>query len=134
MLNSRAKQKVWVFSKEAKIPRTTAWRTQKKRTDVVGGCTATDLLIATLHSIDRDIIESSPSPTIFECLTDDLYTAQCVPSSASEGQAIHAVFCNEQLNKDRMGEFVSLLVNWSDLVGDSDTSEEFKVTLNLAQA
>ena len=136
MLNSRAKRKVWVFSKEAKIPRTTAWRTQKKRTEVVGGCTATDLLIATLHSIDRDIIEPSLSPTIFECLTDsekdDLYTAQCVLSSASEGQAIDAVFCNEQLNKDRMGEFVSLLVNWSDLVGDSDTSEEFESDFELS--
>ena len=54
---------------------------------------------------------------------DDLYTAQHVPSSASEGQANDAVFCNEQLNEDRMGEFVSLLVNSSDLVGDSDTSE-----------
>ena len=86
MLNSRAKRKVWVFSKEAKIPRTTAWRTQKKGTEVVGGCTTTDLLIATLHSIDRDIIEPWPSPTIFESLTDsekdDLYTIEYTVSQA----------------------------------------------------
>ena len=73
MSDGRAKRKVWVFSKEAKIPRTTVWRTQKK-----GGCITTDLPIATLHSIDLDIIEPSPSPTIFESLTDsekdDLYT------------------------------------------------------------
>ena len=136
MSNGRAKRKVWVFSKEAKIPRTTAWRSQKKGTEVVGGCTTTDLPIATLHSIDRDIIEPSPSPTIFESLTDsekdDLYTAQRVPSSASEGQANDAVFCNEQVNEDRMGEFVSLLVNSSDLVGDSDTSEEFESDIELS--
>ena len=127
MSNGRAKRKVWVFSKEAKIPRTTAWRTQKKGMEVVGGCTTTDLPIAILHSIERDIIEPSLSPTIFESLTDskrdDLYTTQHVPSSASEGEANDTVFCNEQLNEDRLGEFVSLLVNSSDLVGDSDTSE-----------
>ena len=51
MSNGRATRKVWVFSQEAKIPRTTAWRTQKKGTVVVGGCTTTDLPIATLHSL-----------------------------------------------------------------------------------
>ena len=132
MSNGRAKRKVWVFSKEAKIPRTTAWRTQKKGTEVVGGCTTTDLPITTLHSIDRDIIEPSPSPTIFESLTDyekdDLYTAQRVPSSASEGHANDAVFCNEQLNEDRMGEFVSLLVI-RQIVGDSNYSRFTNVSV-----
>ena len=55
-----------------------------------------------IAQLDRDIIEPSPSPTICESLTDsekdDLYTAQRVPSSASEGQANDAVFYNEQLN------------------------------------
>ena len=55
-----------------------------------------------IAQLDRDIIEPSPSPTIFESLTDsekdDLYTAQRVPSSASEGHANDAVFYNEQLN------------------------------------
>ena len=68
-----------------------------------------DLPIATLQSIVRDIIEPLPSPMIFESLTDsekdDLYTAQRMPSSASEGQANDAVFCNEQLNEDRMDLF-----------------------------
>ncbi|KAK2568841.1 hypothetical protein P5673_006888, partial [Acropora cervicornis] len=36
------------------------------------------------------------------------------------------------LNEDRMGEFVSLLVNSSDLVGDSDTSEEFESDFELS--
>ena len=89
-----------------------------------------------IAQLDRDIIEPSPSPTIFESLTDsekdDLYTAQRMPSSASEGQANDAVFCNEQVNEDRMGEFVSLLVNSSDLVGDSDTSEEFESDIELS--
>ena len=129
MLNGRTKRKVWVFSKEAKIPRTTAWRTQKKGTEVVGGCTATDLRIATLQNIERDIEASSP--TVLESCTDsekdDLYTAQRAPSFASDGQANDAEFYDEQLNEDPMGEFVSFLVNLSDLVGDSDTSEESKV-------
>ena len=136
MPNGRAKRRVWVFSKEAKIPRTTAWRTQKKGTEVVGGCTTTDLLIATLHSIERDIIELSQSPMIFESLTDsekdDLYTTQRVPSSVIDGQANDAVFYDEQLNEDPMGEFVSLLVNSSDLVGDSDTSEESESDIELS--
>ena len=137
MPNGRAKRKVWVFSKEAKIPRTTAWRTQKKGTEVVGGCTTTDLPIATLHSTERDIIELLQSPTIFESLTDsekdDLHTAQRAPSSASDGQANDAVFYDEQLNEDPMvGEFVSLLVNSSDLVGDSDTSEESESDIELS--
>lgn len=111
---------MWVFSKEAKIPRTTAWRTQKKGTEVVGGCTATDLPIATLHNIEQDIEPSSP-PTFESCTDsqkDDLCTAQRAPSSASDGQANDAVCYDEQLNEDPMGEFVSLLVNSSDQVGD----------------
>lgn len=134
MSNGRAKRKVWVFSKEAKIPRTTAWRTQKKGTEVVGGCPATDLRIATLHNIEQDIEPSSP--TILESYTDsekdDLYTAQRAPSSASDGQANDAVFYDELLNEDPMGEFVSLLVNSSDLVGDSDTSEESESDIELS--
>ena len=55
-----------------------------------------------------------------------------MPSSASEGHANDAVFYNEQLNQDRMGEFVSLLVNSSDLVDDSDTSEEFESDIELS--
>ena len=92
---------------------------------------ATDLPIATLHNAEHDIIiepVEPSSPTIFENSTDaekdDLYTTQRAPSSASNGQTNDAVFYDEQLNEDPMGEFVSLLVNSSDLVGDSDSSEE----------
>lgn len=100
----------------------------------LGGCPATDLRIATLHNIEQDIEPSSP--TILESYTDsekdELYTAQRAPSSASDGQANDAVFYDEQLNEDPMGEFVSLLVNSSDLVGDSDTSEESESDIELS--
>lgn len=133
MSNGRAKRKVWVFSKEAKIPRTTAWRTQKKEMEVVDGCTVTDSPIATLHNVE-DIIEPS-SPTIFESCTDsekgDL-TVQLPSSSTSNGQANDAVFYDEQLSEDPMSEFVSLLVDEPDPVDDSDTSEESESDIEVS--
>ena len=100
---------------------------------------ATDLPIATLHNVEHDIIiepVEPSSPTIFENSTDaekdDLYTTQRAPSSASNGQTNDAVFYDEQLNEDPMGEFVSLLVNSSDLVGDSDSSEESESDIELS--
>ena len=57
----------------------------------------------------------------------------CPPLQAKDMLIFYyMLFYNEQSNEDRMGEFVSLLVNSSDLVDDSDTSEEFESDIELS--
>lgn len=121
--NGRGKRKAWVCSKDAKIPRTTAWRSRKKETEIVESCTLSDSPITPLHNVD-DFIESS-IPMFQTCSGSekDNLSTQLPTSSADDDNVTNALFCEEQFSEDPMGELISLLVD-EHAVSDSETSEE----------
>ena len=112
------------YSKDAKIPRTTAWRNYKKEMEIVGSCTLTDSPSTALHNQD-DFTEYSV-PAIVETCTDyekASLSTQPLASSSDNEQVTNALFGEEQSNQDPTDEFFSLLVDVP-TESDSETSEE----------
>ena len=121
--NGGGKQKAWVCSNHAKIPRTTAWRSRKKETEIVESCTLSDSPITPLHNVD-DFIESS-IPMFETCSGSekDNLSTQLPTSSVDDDNVTNALFCEEQFSEDPMGELMSLLID-EHAESDSETSEE----------
>lgn len=130
---ARGEEKRGFFSKEAKIPRTTVWRNEKKVKEIAGGIS--DSPITTMHHID-DFIEGSAqsSCSMFDNQletstgSDDLSTR---PPMDTE-HVIDPLFGDERSNEDSTGEFLSLLFDMpTESSSNSDTSDESDSDIEL---
>lgn len=130
----KAKRKAWVYSKEAKIPRTTVWRSNKVDKKNAGSSTPSESIITTLLDVeatDRSAPLCSPRSLVSKsaCLndleiSDQIYPGPSTSPTNSDDQSIE-----DSTNfEDGRDESLSFLLDTGgdsvDIVEDSTNPED----------
>ena len=133
MADNRGKRKAWVFCKESKIPRTTAWRSKTNGKESDGSSSASDSvsLITTLHHVEETARDRSSCTFDKAACNGDFESDHVSPQSPScptdSDHFNEPLFCDEQSNDDSTNEFVSLLVDTESNSATSDEESESEI-------
>ena len=125
MADKRGKRKAWVYDKEAKIPRSTAWRSKTREKGNVDSSSASDSMVTSLDIEGASLSSCSVSGHAacfndFESAHNDHSSSQ-PPTSPTNSDHIIETLCHDQTNGNSanpaVDEFLSFIVD-----SDSDAS------------
>ena len=134
MADKGGKRKAWVYDKEAKIPRSTAWRSKTREKGNVDSSSASDSMVTSLDFEGTSLSSCSVSGHVacfndFESDHNDHSSSQPQTSPTNSDHIIETL-CHDQTNGDAanpaVDEFLSFIAD-----SDSDASAtDTKVKLN----
>jgi len=125
MAEKRGKWKAWVYDKEAKIPRSTAWRSKTHEKGNVDSSSASDSMVTSID-IEGTSLSSCSVSGHAACFNDfesdhNDHSSSQPPTSPTNSDHILETLCHDQKNGDSantaVDEFLSFIVD-----SDSDAS------------
>ena len=125
----KGKRKAWVYSKNAKIPRTTAWRSKNNGKESTGISLASDSMISTLHHVEETTRPScSFDNAALNDLESDHFSPQPPSSPTNSDHVVDPLFCDDPSNEYSENEFLSALIDTDSVASDEESESDIERT------